>query len=215
MNERIELASAIEARKNATAAREQAQDALDRAGEYLRMVEDETAGLQARNQSEIAAHGRNLIESFRAGGQGAALAETSTAIQLAEAQRKFEAAGAAYGELERELAQTCAAETAAQSRVRNAAAAVLHSESDDIAKQVRDAEKRAGELREQLRAMGAISSGVVPGEKLRFLSPEAVDALSWPGKEPFVPRSVLLENTATWRAHFDALVVDAGHLLRS
>lgn len=215
MNERIKLAEAIEARQRAMSTRSQAQDALDRAGEYLRMVEDETGALQARNQSEIAAHGRNLIASFRAGGQGMALAETSTAIQLAEAQRKFEAAGAAYAELERELAQACAAETEAQIAVRTAAAGVFLSESDEIAKQIREAETRTCGLREQLRAIGAIGGSVSPGEKLRFLSREAVDAMNYPINEMQVSRAAHIESAATWRAHFDALLTDADHLLRS
>lgn len=215
MNERIKLAEAIETRERATVIRNQAQDALDRAGEYLRMVEDEIAGLQARNQSEIAAHGRNLIESFRAGAAGTALAETSTATKLAEVERKYAAAAAAYGELERELAQACAAETAAGIAARVAAAAVFAAETSEIAAQIRDAEKRAGELREQLRAIDAVSSGVHPGEKLRFLSREAADALNWPLGDAHVSRAAHIENAATWRVHFDALLTDADHLLRT
>lgn len=214
MNERIELSAAIETRQRAAAARDQAQDTLDRAGKYLCLVEDDMGTLQARSQSEIAAHGKSLIENFRTGGQGMALAETSTTIQLAEAQRKFEAAGAAYAELERELAQACATETAAEATVRKAAAAVLRCEGDEITKQIRDAETRICELREQLRAMGAIGASINPGEKIRFLSREAVDAMNYPINEMQVSRAAHIESAAAWRAHFDALLTDADHLLQ-
>lgn len=214
VNARQQLKEAIDARQAAAEVRNQAQDALDRAGEYLSVVEAETAALQVRNQAEIMAHGKSLIESFRTGGNGTAPAESSVGGQLAEAERKYAAAAAAYAELERELAQACAGEAEAESTVRNAAAAVLRCEGDELAKQIRDAETRTCELREQLRAMGAIGASVNPGEKILFLSREAVDAMSYPINEMQVSRAAHIENAATWRGHFAALQIDAEHLFR-
>ena len=214
MNERIELKAAIESRRAAEVAQQQAVETLARAGEYLATVESELVVLQARNQSEIAQHGRRLVESFRAGEDGAAPVQSQTGSQLIEAERQYSATAAAYAEIERDLSEATAAYKAADIAVTMAAGRVLNAESESIAAGIVEAERRAGELREQLRAIDSISSGLVPTQKVRLLSPRAIDALS-PKGDPHVPASLHRDNAATWRTRFEALRTDPDYVLQS
>ncbi|CAN7235856.1 hypothetical protein LJR034_000827 [Caballeronia sp. LjRoot34] len=214
MNERIELKAAIESRRAAEMAQQQATETLARAGEYLATVESELAVLQARNQSEIAQHGRRLVENFRAGVDGAAPIQSQTGSQLIEAERQYSATAAAYAEIERDLSESTAAYKAADIAVTMTAARVLSAESEAIADGIIEAERRAGELREQLRAIVTISSGFVPSQKVRVLSPRAIDALS-PKGDSHVPANIHRDNAATWRTRFEALRTDPDYVFQT
>lgn len=207
MSEREELQAAIAEQQLSEASQKRAQEALDAAGEYLGTIERERGALKARSDNEIAQHGLVLVDAFRAG-RDVEMAESETAMHLMAIERKHAAAATAYAQLETELTSATDRVKAAETKSRQAVAAVLRAESLEIARQILKADETAERLRLQLKGLDASRTSFHNRDGLRFLSAEAVGAMTRTERQYPSHHSPVTEHAQAWREHIERLKSD-------
>lgn len=210
-NERTALTAAIAVQQAAEVTRQQAQETLSAATEYLDRAERERRELTALGEAERAEHGLALIDSFRAG-RATVPDESETASRLLTAERQCEAAAAAVGQLETELGSATDHAKAARGAVLTECAAVCAHEGDEILCQFLAADAEATRLRAQLAGLASVTSAF-PGVVQRFVSPEAASALYRTADRYVAHKPV--EHAAEWRAHVERLTIDPQDIFQS
>jgi hypothetical protein len=201
-NVETKLETAVSANKAAEAERNQAQQALNSANEYLAKLEGERAVLKARSDEETSQHGLKLVDAFRTG-RTAEMDESQTATELLAVDRKHRAAMQAKDQLETELTEATDRAKAAGIRMREAVAAVLRVESVSIAKQLTEANQAAEKLRFHLRGLEACR--VSFDGSLTFLSAEAYEAMKPRPMDHPLNHQPLVEHVEQWRARIERL----------
>lgn len=127
--ERSVLATAIEARRDATRRLAEARQAAHRAREFRDARQAELAALTVAHEGEIQASGANLAEAFKTGGSVAANRVIDRSA-LTDAETRLATAQAAVGQLEGEQAAAESHHQTAEARVRLAVLTIKRADVD-------------------------------------------------------------------------------------